>query len=235
MHLFLQNCLENCKDNKLTVKSMIEAETVKQNKLNLEEVQFAALCNLEEGTPLPSYFSYKLMKRRKDFEFNFSDKQMLAFIISNPLAAMSFAKNPSRQSIAENIQINYLTCDRGFPIKRLPGNGSKSIRIYNGNLITGSHNPVGSTKTIDAVAKYDDYTDFICFKYVKDNGGAQDNQISDVINFLKAAIEYTINYHDNTLFTAVVDGDYIESCMEDFDIFCNDRVRVCTSETYCVV
>jgi hypothetical protein len=95
--------------------------------------------------------------------------------------------------------------------------------VYN-----SSRSNIEATKTIDAK----NGNDFISLKYVQDAGGAQDNQVNDVKKFLEEAIKYTENNKNNYTFTAIVDGEYIESKILELKQFTNDKVKIHTSDTY---
>lgn len=70
------------------------------------------------------------------------------------------------------------------------------------------------------------------FKYIEESGGAQDNQINTIIHFLKEA-RLVLNKHKTRYnFVAIVDGDYIESKLNELYKFTDKNISVYTSDNY---
>lgn len=211
----------------MNAKSFIKEGLATRDRENVFELQFTLLLYLEEQAPLPKWLAEKIEKRAE--ETGLRKGEIIASAASNILAATTLAKKANRQTLAEKLQIEYLRDIRGISVNKLPTNGEGSIRLRAGNFVYDSNKAyMGATKTIDATFTQD----FIAFKYVNEAGGAQDNQISDVKDFLINAIRYTQKHDNLYTFSAIVDGKYIESKINELKVHTNKRVRVFTSDTY---
>ena len=110
-------------------------------------------------------------------------------ILNNIIVASKFCKDPGKQNISEKLAIEVLR------VKKLPSQGKNCIRFNdNGDIVSTSS---GNTKSADFM--YGEY--YATQKYTDGDGGAQDNQRNDVIDFLKrGSIKHKV--------AAVVDGIY---------------------------
>ena len=211
----------------MTAKNFIEKRTVELARENVVDVQFAILCYFEENEPLPEWLDKKV--ERICNKYGLKRSVVLGSALSNELAATKLAKQPTRQAVGEKGQIEFLKAVKKAKIEKLPDNGYGSIRLKDGKAILDSKRAIpGATKSIDAR----EGNCFISLKYIKEAGGAQDNQIQDVVKFLENAILYTEKNADDATFKAVLDGDYAESKIKMLLSYTNDRVKVCTSDTY---
>lgn len=216
----------------MDAKSFIKSKITAMDMDNVFELQFTLLLHLEEGASLPEWLENKIKKRMSSYGFKRSE--IISEAMVSRLAATTLAKSAQRQRSGELLQIAYLKSTRGLTINKLPDNGEGSIRIKDGEFLYNSaKSDIYATKTIDAkrVIGGNGY-DYISLKYVSDAGGAQDNQIEDVRKFLSAANDYVNKHENNNVFSAIVDGDYIESKIPEFKRLTNDRVRVFTSDSY---
>jgi len=211
----------------MNVKNYIREHTKKQDLKNLHEVQYAILLYFEGQSELPKWLDYKVNKLAE--KYNIKPMEILANALINKVAAINLVKKANRQNIAEKLQFKYLREIRGINVKRLPSNGIGSIRLKDGEFIFDSFRaPLGATKSIDAAYE----NDLIMLKYVEESGGAQDNQISTIIHFLKEAQLFLNKYENNYNFVAIIDGDYIESKFNELYRFTNENIMICTSDTY---
>lgn len=110
-------------------------------------------------------------------------------ILTNIIVASKFCKDPGKQNISEKLAVEILG------VKKLPSQGKNCIRFNdNGDIVSTS---AGNTKSADFM--YGEY--YATQKYTDGEGGAQDNQRNDVIDFLKrGSIKHKV--------AAVVDGVY---------------------------
>ena len=209
------------------INQYIEKMVTEKDRVNLEKTKRAAMEHLEHGTPLVPKFEEKIQNFCKRYAM--TRGQVLASILSDPVAASRFAKSANRQRTAEQAQIKYLQRIRNLNIKPLPSSGKSSIRLsFDGEIIVGGPKTINTTKTIDAVCGHD----LILCKYTHGNGGAQDNQATDAIRFLEAAKAYVAKYNNRVRFVAILDGDYYDKHRSVFESFRADRILVETSDSY---
>ena len=110
-------------------------------------------------------------------------------ILSSNLVASMFCKDPSKQNISEKL------AEEVLGVKKLPASGKNCIRFNSNGEITSISN--GNTKSADFI--YKEY--YATQKFTMEEGGAQDNQRNDVIDFLtRGSINYKV--------AAIVDGKY---------------------------
>jgi hypothetical protein len=209
-----------------SVNDYIGQAVVRKDRENLERTKATAMEFLELGTPLVPKFEEKIDKFCT--KYNMSRGQVIASILSDTVAASHFAKSANRQRTAEIAQLQYLKEVRKLNVKPLPSSGNESLRLRSGDLVKGTPKTVDSTKTIDAVCG----NDYLFCKFTQGNGGAQDNQATDVIRFLDAAREYTAKHNDKLRFVAVLDGTYYDRHRFIFNDYQSERILVETSDSY---
>ena len=117
-------------------------------------------------------------------------------ILNNIIIASKFCKDPGKQNISEKLAAEVLG------LNKLPASGKNCIRFNDSGEIVS--NSVGSTKSADF--KINDY--YVTQKYTNEEGGAQDNQRNDVIDFLKkGSLKHKV--------AALVDGSYWDKHISD--------------------
>ena len=134
-------------------------------------------------------------------------------ILTNLVVASKFCKDPSKQNISENLAAEVLG------LEKLPSQGKNCIRFNNnGDIVSIS---TGNTKSADFILN--DY--YATQKYTTEEGGAQDNQRNDVIDFLtRGSIQYKV--------AAIVDGPYWDKHRSELiEIFSNNPNVLITSVT----
>lgn len=215
----------------MTVNEFVANKILEKDRENLTKTKRAAMDYLETGRPLVAKFEQKIQKYCN--KYGLTRGEVIASILSDTVAASTFAKSANRQRTAEKAQLEYLQKVRGVRVKRLPSSGHDSIRLENGELVFGA-TPRGanSTKSFDAVSDNHHTVDYIYMKYTCGSGGSQDNQATDAIRFLDQAHEYVVNNDDRVRFVAILDGDYYRRHRWIFDDYCSERVLVETSDTY---
>jgi len=209
------------------VKNAIQAKDIE----NLAKAKLAVLNHLENGTPLVANFETKIRKYCN--KYNMTRASIIASILSDDVAATTFAKSASRQRTAEKAQIEYMQYERGIRVERIASTGHGAVRIQNGELVKGNTpRTVGSTKSMDAISANHHNTDYLYLKFTDGFGGAQDNQAMDAIRFLDAAYEYVETHDDRVRFAAILDGSYYSRHWDVFASYRSDRVMVETSDSY---
>lgn len=123
-------------------------------------------------------------------KFHFDYNEVKNKILNDDIIASFFIKEPSRQNFTEKLAASLLK------ITTLPQQGKNSIRFTSTGEIT-SKKSTNVSKSADFYFNNTYYTQ----KYTRDNGGAQDNQYNDVVDFLiKGSIKNKVG--------AIVDGPY---------------------------
>lgn len=136
-----------------------------------------------------SWVKEKITNHVKAFDGIFSYEDVKNAILTSDIVASKFCKDPSKQNISENLAAEVLGLDK------LPTQGKRCIRFSDsGDIVSTS---TGNTKSADFIL--DGY--YATQKYTDGEGGAQDNQRNDVIDFLKrGSIKHKV--------AAIVDGAY---------------------------
>ena len=119
-------------------------------------------------------------KESKEFQVD----TILERIKTDPLTRALFRKDPTRQSIHEKTQIDYIK--QKYPDAYKPNNicfTNKKI-----HTILKNKRPPNSTKTFDLHIPSEKIYGIL--KYTTMSGGSQDNQYADVKNFIRHAIGY---------------------------------------------
>lgn len=131
----------------------------------------------------------KIKNHIEAFDGIMTEAEVRDAILTNIIVASKFCKDPGKQNISEKLAIEVLG------VKKLPSQGKNCIRFNdNGDIVSTSS---GSTKSADFM--YGEY--YATQKYTDGEGGTQDNQRNDVIDFLKrGSIKHKV--------AAVVDGVY---------------------------
>lgn len=131
----------------------------------------------------------KIKNHIEAFDGVMTEAEVRDAILTNIIVASKFCKDPGKQNISEKLAIEVLR------VKKLPSQGKNCIRFNdNGDIVSTSS---GNTKSADFM--YGEY--YATQKYTDGEGGAQDNQRNDVIDFLKrGSIKHKV--------AAVVDGVY---------------------------
>ena len=136
-----------------------------------------------------SWVKTKIENHITAFNGIMSAEEVREAILTNIIVASKFCKDPSKQNISENLAAEVLG------LEKLNSQGSKCIRFNNdGDIVTVS---AGNTKSADfMLGEY-----YATQKYTTNEGGAQDNQRNDVIDFLtRGSIKHKV--------AAIVDGPY---------------------------
>ena len=119
-------------------------------------------------------------KESKDFQLDF----ILERVKKDPLLRALFRKDPTRQTIHEKTQIDYIK--QKYPDAYKPSNICFSDKKIHTSLKT--KRPPHSTKTFDLHIPSEKIYGIL--KYTTTSGGSQDNQYADVKSFIRQAVGY---------------------------------------------
>lgn len=147
-----------------------------------------------------------LQKKVKNFSQKFeifSEKEIFQRIKSDKVAAAFFAKDPSKQGIHEKTAYDFLKGEFGEG-QLLPKSGKNARYVVNGDI--SSKRSGKKHKSIDFIFNYKGFVLVCSHKYTKENGGGQDNQRNDLINFVESAKKPA----EGLIFIAIADGNYYQ-------------------------
>lgn len=142
-------------------------------------------------------------------KYNIPQRFLKHRILRDPIFANQFAKDPAKQSIHQNTAASFIesiTYVENF--QQLPAGGQNAKYICKDGILYTGNRPSGNTvKSIDFYWIYDNKEYYAAHKYTKDEGGAQDNQWNDLMEFLANAAK---SRHPNKYFLAIGDGAYYQ-------------------------
>lgn len=116
-------------------------------------------------------------------------------IINNDFIASFFSKSAKKQNICENTQFEYMKKYMNFSnLKNLPSSGKNCIFIINGKEKICCKNNIQTLKSVDFIEEKNEIKTYFFAKHIDGNGGAQDNQLDDLIECIKnSKFKYDIN------------------------------------------
>lgn len=156
-----------------------------------QEKKKARLANIEEVRREidASWVKEKIKNHVIAFDGIMTAEEIREAILTNIVVASKFCKDPGKQNISEKL------AEKVLGIPKQPAQGKNCIRFNdNGDIV---YQATGNTKSTDFI--WNGY--YATQKYTQGEGGAQDNQRNDVIDFLKrGSIKHKV--------AAIVDGDY---------------------------
>ena len=134
-------------------------------------------------------------------------------INSDEMFAVTFATDPARQNLYENLAGDYIkSIEFISQFKKLSHSGKDALYIIKGSVIDGETKASsgGSTeaKSIDFYWEYKDKKFYAFHKYTRESGGAQDNQYNDMKSFIENA---NSSAHKDHFFFAIADGEYFDT------------------------
>ena len=158
----------------------VEKKKIEARKANIEQVRR----EIDEF-----WVKEKISNHVLAFDGIMTEEEVREAILTNIIVASKFCKNPGRQNISEKLAAEVLG------LKKLSASGKNCIRFNDEGDIVSDKN--GNTKSADFM--FDGY--YATQKYTDWEGGAQDNQYADVVDFLKrGSIKHKV--------AAIVDGPY---------------------------
>lgn len=138
------------------------------------------------------------------------------YVRKHPVEIANLLAEPTKQGFDEQAQLLYYQLLFGHELQRLPVRGKRALCFHtasDGNPIT-----IGSTqnksmvcgertKTFDAKYENGMHTYYYFLKYVSAPGGAQENQIRDLIHMIQMADKYIAQNPDSPYrFVGILDG-----------------------------
>ncbi|WP_299245260.1 hypothetical protein [uncultured Brachyspira sp.] len=155
------------------------------------------------------YMNIKISKFAEKYDE--SPESIKKKIIEDEIFRKIFAKEPSKQNFYQNVAAEYIkNIDGVEDFEVLPQGGDKAMYMVSGNLIQGKSlkNKNQNSKSIDFYWRYYKYEVYASHKFIKEEGGAQDNQYQDVQNFLNDSRDNNLK---DTYIIAICDGNYFKS------------------------
>jgi len=158
-------------------------------------------------------------------------KQFLKELMNNKLLLCGLEIEPNRQLLDEQLQIEYYNKKFNHNIMRLRTSGKASICFDctdRQNIILNNSwklKKSNRSKTFDC---YDSKTKtYYTLKHTENCGGAQDNQINDVIETLRCCKEYNIQHKNEQIkFKAILSGTYMETHLDEIKKFKTDNIKI---------
>ena len=177
-----------------------EAEKKKLFQQNLDELEKEILME-----PLPDNLNTKIVNFSNNFDF--WEKEVIAKIKKDRMFAANFIKSPSRQNFYEVEALVFLNSMESVEkAEKLPASGAGAFYVVNG--ILSHERPDKTYKSIDFHIKMKNGRDiYATHKYTKDEGGAQDNQKNDLLQFIQNARKYR---RKEIVFAVIADGAYYD-------------------------
>lgn len=140
-------------------------------------------------------------------EWGYDIEKVIKKYETDPKFRIFFMKDPNKQSFHEKLQLDLIRgwVDKDFitDFYKVPNN--EPLYVVDGEL---KDEKIDDSKNIDLLFSLGSCKFVSSLKHTNEKGGAQDNQYSDIKNFLR-----NCNKKDNgnTYFLAIVDGDYYTS------------------------
>lgn len=160
-------------------------------KLVEDKKKEARIANIEEVRREidKPWVQEKIANHIAAFDGIMTTEEIREAILTNVIVASKFCKDPGKQNISEKLAAEVLD------LPKLPASGKNCIRFNDsGDIVSAS---TGNTKSADFL--WNGY--YTTQKYTDGEGGAQDNQRNDVIDFLKrGSVKHKV--------AAIVDGPY---------------------------
>ena len=184
---------------------MLDYEKIKDNKIK-ENIKYLKANYRDED------FQNKIDKHCKKFGIQKEDIEQR--IIEGDLITLSiFSKDPSKQNFYEKTAAEYIEqIDGVYDFKNLPNGGKHSLFIVEDKILSkiekDNIDRELPSKSVDFKWKFrTEYNSFYAYhKYIKENGGAQDNQYADVLYSIIAARKIDSQAEHKVLF--ICDGEY---------------------------
>lgn len=199
------------------VQHKIDYDTVYKIALekNSKEVRDAVLNEQEDMLFKISNYSEK---------YNIPKRFLIHQILRDPIFANQFAKDPAKQSIHQKTAAEYIENITGVEdFCQLPAGGQNAVYICkDGCIHKGSRLSGDNVKSIDFHWTYDGKEYYAAHKYTKDEGGAQDNQCKDLMDFLSNASKSKM---PNVVFFAIGDGAYYQRGTTENGVRFTSRIK----------
>lgn len=187
-----------------TVDEAVELRRAHLIRKNTEDLLHQ--CDTSAPELLKKIETFRLTRMNTEDRAMHPVDELLLHIRSNPTARALFLKDPVRQKLGEDAQLEML-CRRVPDLVRGESNrGGIVFADYKLHTLTGER-PPACTKTLDAFSPT--LQRYYILKYTTTSGGAQDNQYNDVLSFLRQSIGYLSTTPTATeSFEFVLNGSY---------------------------
>lgn len=193
-----QNTNQN--NNQDNISNISYEEYIKKTKLEIRRYNVQQLVLDIEKRPIPKYLETKLKNNLELYKgILYPDNidtvlKLAEYLKNNKVGLRGFEKDPGRQNLDEKLQLEFYSKKNNIPIKTLNKSGDASLCFDKDRIIICSIKQANfkKTKTFDAVLNKNGITYYILAKHTEEAGGAQDNQINDLID----QIEYAIKYYE---------------------------------------
>ena len=177
-----------------------EKEKNKQIKLNLEDVEK----NLDKNE-----YQYKIKRWCEKYNFDF--RTIFEKAKKDYYFRAIFSKDPNKQNFFKKIAAKYIKNIKFVKnFHKLNNHGSKSKFLFDGKVFSNTNDKKNKfTKTIDFTWQIENisgqkYNCYAYHEFIKEAGGAQNNQFTNVKNTIKNA-----NFgNESNLFFFICDGEY---------------------------
>lgn len=137
-------------------------------------------------------------------------------VLTDDTFALNFVKDPSRQSLHENLAANHIQEKIPFieRFSKMPTGGNEALYVVRGMVVSGKELHAATSdhgKSIDFKWEFGKagrrLAVYATHKHTREEGGSQDNQFADVKRFLKEAQACR---DSDVLFLAICDGNYYQ-------------------------
>lgn len=173
--------------------------------------------------------NFRREKMTAEEQLQNSTEAILEAIRTTPLVRAHFRKDPTRQSIHEITQIEWIRQNAYADVRKmLAGRGGTYFHDY--KLCTDHPRPSSATKTLDI--RSDSSNMYGVLKYSTTEGGAQDNQFRDVKHFIEQMRGYLQkNPTASELFLFYLDGPYYTEKKRSelkamIPVECSEKIRI---------
>jgi hypothetical protein len=173
--------------------------------LELNKKEFIENINKREPKVLSKIKNFYENKWISSERLETSFEEYLELIKKDKFLQMHFRKDPTKQSIHEKVQIEWIK--KFYPdVVKLPTD-TNGLYFQNGQLkkIDSKRNN-SCSKTIDI--EIPSKKIYGILKYSTTAGGAQDNQKDDVVFFIREIVKYLDKFETDYIFHIYLDGAY---------------------------
>ena len=196
---------------------MVEKYLNDANGPHYEEIERAVLRANAEDVPLlleqedsNLLESIRNFAERQDVSLN----KVIDKIKSDTMFAKTFARDPNRTGLHKDCARRWLRRFLGIHVEKLPTSGKHAVYVTKkGEIRTLHQNQKRPSKALDFRWKFGDMEFYAKHKHVKQSGGAQDNQIGDLIEILRL---FQVSTDTKKVLFIIGDGDYAQQKMDVF-------------------
>lgn len=144
-------------------------------------------------------------------KYGLSEDEIRRAIADCRVLRFYFAKDPTRQSLHENVAAKFIGAIPSISHFRT----DNDIYLARGEIVGKARlqeirrqQSIEHSKTVDFIWQYDGATFYAYHKHTSEEGGAQDNQYKDLQSFVRACGG---NSYPDKVFVALCDGPYYQA------------------------